>query len=104
METYYPERVRKDSQQSTQTVPPLVRLESLTISESFRADLRRDFFGTKLDRQKSFFAFSMLALIGAFFVVSAFNLPLGMIIGLIFVSYGSYGTIKWTRHFLKECN
>ncbi|HYB03632.1 MAG TPA: hypothetical protein VED17_04170 [Nitrososphaerales archaeon] len=78
------------------------QLESLKISESFADGLRHDFFGTKPDKEKSFFVFSMIILIIGFFVLSAVNLALDIVVGLTVVCYGLYGGIRWTRKFLKE--
>jgi len=80
----------------------LLKQESLLESESFRESLRRDFFGSKMDKQKSIFVFSMLFLIAGFFVLSAFNLSLDVIVGIATVCYGLYGGIRWTRQFLNE--
>ena len=73
-----------------------------TVTDSFRESLRYDFFGTKQDRQKSFFVFSMLILIAGFFVLSAFNISLDVIVGAILVCYGMYGGIYWTKEFLND--
>ncbi len=40
--------------------PEFPQLEPLTASESFGENLRRDFFGTRLDREKSLFVFSLI--------------------------------------------
>jgi hypothetical protein len=78
------------------------KLETLMVSESLLQGLRLEFFGTKLDKQKSFFVFSMLVLIVSFFVLSAINLSLDILMGLIIVGFGLYGGIRWTRQLLGE--
>ena len=80
----------------------LPELETLMVSESLLQGLRLEFFGTKLDKQRSFFVFSMLALIISFFVLSAISLSLDILMGLIVVGFGLYGGIRWTRQLLAE--
>ncbi len=76
--------------------------ESLTVSESFGEGLRRDFFGTRLDREKSLFVFSLIVLIVGFFVLSTVNLSLGIVLEITVLCYSLYGGIRWTRQFLNE--
>jgi hypothetical protein len=86
-----------------QNVPANIpELESLMVSESLLQGLRLEFFGTKLDKQKSVFVFSMLVLIVSFFVLSAINLSLDILMGLVIVGFGLYGGIRWTRQLLGE--
>jgi hypothetical protein len=78
------------------------QLESLMVSESFGEGLRRDFFGTRLDKEKSLFVFSLIILIVGFFALSTVNLTLDIVVGIIVVCYSLYGGIRWTRQFLNE--
>jgi hypothetical protein len=80
--------------------PPVPVAESQLSLSSFGADLRFSFLGTKEDRQKSLFVVSMLSLILAFFVVSAFSILLDMALGVGVVSIGLYRVVRWTKRFL----
>jgi len=82
--------------------PSLPKLQTREFSGSAWQDLLQDFFGTQVDKQKSIFVLSMIALILVFFVLSSVSLSLDVLTGLVLVSYGIYGGILWTRHFLKE--
>ena len=93
---------REASSYSASPIPSFPKLQTREFSGSLWQDLRQDFFGTKIDKQKSLFVFSMLVLIIAFFVLSSISLSLDILTGLVLLSYGIYGGIRWTRHFLKE--
>ncbi len=77
-------------------------LPATKLSDNVWRDLWQDFFGTKADKQKSLFVFSMLLLIAGFFILSSVSLSMDIIVGLLLVGFGIYGGVRWTRQFLKE--
>jgi hypothetical protein len=87
---------------SAEEIPSFPKLQTREFSGSIRQDLRQDFFGTKVDKQKSLFVSTMILLILAFFILSSVSLSLDVLTGLVLLGYGIYGGIRWTRHFLKE--
>ncbi len=83
----------------SQLRPSKLRLaDTPIINQSLREAIWREFFGTKQDRQKSTYVMSLLMLIVAFFVVSAFSLPLDVILGMVLMCYAIYGGIWWASN------
>ncbi len=96
------QRIRHKNSQKLDIISKIPQRQVPWVSESFRESLWHDFFGTKQDTQKSLFVFSMLILIIGFFTLSAFNLSLSMVIGIMVVCYGLYGGIRWDEAILER--